>query len=783
MMEHLPWSAAYDEALSMLHDKKRLIIGKGEELEKLFEDLKSANFKQKNESILKRGIAKLQKPTQAVNPTPKTALGAASVKPSAATSAIGACSVEARLDKQVRALLWQNLLKSEWDKLGQYIDDSALLYKAMNVVQTDLLSFRDAVVDVLAKKSLALAWTAEQFNERIPCEVQDFLKQADLLHQQIDSIMEKVIMKTESLLLDIRIRQILGSNESDLQEPFHLALKKATAKDTCEWIKDDGAFCAWYEATAAKPLALYGEMGCGKTTTMASLIDQVTQLNQGRISNAIVLYHYCRDDKTATPLSVCCNLMLQLMHKNPELKVAFHSWFEEQGYDRRYYWAYSPKPVEEFVLNSIGSLEKQVFIFLDGLDACDETACRELLTALNDQLLQTPRLKCCISANYREHIQTSFPASPEIHMPKDPRRDAAIALHMVQEQLPSLGGKARDLVVTELSELGQGNALWVQTAARLAASRKFDDPAELRAFLDEEMPQSSLSDLYRKLFADCTMRDESNVKFLSYALEILAVAERPLSITELAWAEAVREESVLTVRELEGWADPYRLREFLSPFLSGPQSDANDTPWVQFAHPLVKDLVLRSPPHLWAENGQPKKTSNECILKRQSTLHGKMAQVCVKYLLLAEIGTEILPPSDKNEPCSDPAERGLGSLFAYVSCHWLHHLARAELGSGPSLSDVITLTTPGSIRSENWWQHFCRARQPDQSQPCPTSMDPLTIVSLYGPKHLFEELLQKISGPAGDSLQITTSQRENAVRVVREQGDVTRLPMLADLLR
>ena len=112
---------------------------------------------------------------------------------------------------------------------------------------------------------------------------------------------------------------------------------------------------------------------------------------------------------------------------------------------------------------------------------------------------------------------------------------------------------------------------------------------------------------------------------------------------------------------------------------------------------------------------------------------------------------------------------------------WLHHLSRAEHGNEPALSNVITLTTPGKPRSENWWEQFYRpdcTRQRDESKARPKALDPLTIVSLYGPTHLFEEILRDVDTLAKGEPYTVTKQRENAVNTALLQGDMSRLHML-----
>lgn len=61
------WSAACGEALSQLDEEMRLVVSKDQNLEKLFNNLNETNDKQKNESVFRRGIGKLQTPIKFVD--------------------------------------------------------------------------------------------------------------------------------------------------------------------------------------------------------------------------------------------------------------------------------------------------------------------------------------------------------------------------------------------------------------------------------------------------------------------------------------------------------------------------------------------------------------------------------------------------------------------------------------------------------------------------------------------------------------------------------------------
>ncbi|TQV91103.1 wd-repeat protein [Cordyceps javanica] len=830
------WSAAYDEALSLLDEKTRLVVSERRNLETLFENLNETNAKQKTESAFRRGVGKAQIPMKiaasAMNMTspllgsfdPKAA-AAFSIVQNVATLAVGVCGIEDRLNVHIADMLRQIKVIDECDTLGQKFDDAELIHEALVYVYKDLFLFYYAVFHVLTKKYVSLAWISEQFNERIPPVVQDFLKHASLLHQHINNATTKVIKSIEASLLDTKILKTLGKTHVDQLETFHLGLKTKMAHDACKWITEEPAFHTWHGTTVTEPLVLYGEMGAGKTATMAFIIDHAIQLNRALIPSALICYHYCHSDETGTSLYVFSSFIQQLMQRKPQFKVRFDSWFEKLKHDSYYSPNRDSKLLGDFFFDSIKTLERPVLIFLDGLDECDQTSCEELVTRFKHESLKIPGLRCCLSVRYNEQIQTLLGGFSEIHMQRDPKRDAVLVSHLVTTQLPFLEGEERNLVIERLSTLAKGSAIWVQLAVDLLASKKLRAKGTLKAFLRDELPQSKLPDLYSKLFSRVTAEDEDNAKLLSDALEVLATVERPLSISELGWAVALRgsEADIRTVQGLEDYVDTKRVLGFLSPFISSFQIKMENKRQLRLVHESVKELVFQAAPNQWANLPLSTQRSNATIHERRSELHGRLASECVRYLLFDEMGAQTLisseqsyvealdglpgsdvysddlgtvsvpddrdisaPGPDSGEPFFDPAERGFGGFFTYASSHWLHHLSRAERENGPGLSDVIALATPSLTRSENWWEQFYRpdcTRHHDETKFRPTYLEPLTIVSLYGPTYLFDDLLGQLSKSADGGLSDKAKQLENAVEAILQQGDLSRLTMLIDFAK
>lgn len=70
------------------------------------------------------------------------------------------------------------------------------------VVYKDLLLFYHAVLQVLTKKSVALAMMSEQLNERVPPVVEDFLHHSDQLRQHISNATSEVVKNIEKYFIE-----------------------------------------------------------------------------------------------------------------------------------------------------------------------------------------------------------------------------------------------------------------------------------------------------------------------------------------------------------------------------------------------------------------------------------------------------------------------------------------------------------------------------------------------------------------------------------------------------
>ena len=116
------------------------------------------------------------------------------------------------------------------------------------------------------------------------------------------------------------MRTLLGVHKADATKKRHAELSQSIAKDACNWTLSDVAFKTWLAGCgdAAVPvekriLAVFGDMGCGKTTTMAYLVEYIGTLYSSQMPRVSRAYYYINSDGTGRPLEVYLSLIQQFM--------------------------------------------------------------------------------------------------------------------------------------------------------------------------------------------------------------------------------------------------------------------------------------------------------------------------------------------------------------------------------------------------------------------------------------------------------------------------------------
>ena len=475
----------------------------------------------------------------------------------------------------------------------------------------------------------------------------------------------------------------------------------------------------------------------------------------------------------------------------------------------------------------IENLDRELFIVIDALDECDSDSRDKLIMLLDSLSKKTHRLKVFFSSRHQDRIEDSLQGATHIRWSPSRERDAIIVRHTVERYLKKFPAEIQSLVTHRLSESAQGSAIWVKLTVQLIQTRKINAIDSMKHFLADIPSPAALSQLYGKLFAHATGNDPDNEQVATSALQILAVARRPLSILELGWAVALNDPcaEIRTVTQLNACVDERRALNLLQPFLLNIDFEDDKKRQVRLVHQSLKNLILRDAPSKWTGSQKPARGSQattQRIHQRRSELEADLLHICVKYLLFDEFDKnnlfsdeqvtirileempgfgcfddssddfQQLTPSqtslglrDEKETKEaqdvyyDPAERGFGEFYVYASCCWLDHFKAGTPELLPDIPDIVKLCTASSKRLQNWIKQNCR---PDctitpKFDYDSLSQDPLTVIALHGPEITLKLLLEDDKIDFGSKKFLVNSVNQTVEQIIR-RGDLSRLAIL-----
>ena len=619
----------------------------------------------------------------------------------------------------------------------------------------------------------------------------------------------------------VAVQKLLGVNKDKQRSEFHCEVRGLRASDACKWIVADPKFLKWYNAPTSEQLVILGDMGCGKTVITAHVIEELIHMNTHQLPRPLICYHYCKNDETGKAVYIYSILILQLLDQQEGFKVDFVKWYDNTRTSERLDPAQSSVDLGNFFSTCVKTLDRPLFVVIDGLDECDGESQNELVTLLNSLSKKMPRLKVFFSSRPQEGIENLLYGATQIRWIPSRECDAIIVEHTVKRCLREFPPAIQSLVTERLSGLAQGSAIWVKLTIELIQKRRIKAISPMKAFLANIPSPAALSQIYARLFAHVTAGDLENEQLATSALEILAVARRQLSILELGWAVALNNPcaETRTVEELKDYVDERRVFSLLQPFISLVDFQDVKRRQVRLLHQSLKELILRDVPSNWAQSQSIAKSSlanKRHGQQRQSKLEAALLYVCVKYLLFDEFdqndlfseeqetaqtldelpgfgsfddshddGQQVDSASDQGLEKAqetkylyyDPSESGFGEFFVYASCFWVDHFRMTTPESLPDTSDIVRLCRAKSKRLQNWAGQHCRPDCTIKPKFAYDSdfLDPLIITSLYGPEIALKKLLQDHNVASKDFL--IDSVKQTIQQIIR-YGAVIRLCVL-----
>ncbi|MCJ1435357.1 hypothetical protein MMC27_004729 [Xylographa pallens] len=821
------WSAAYREAVHNLGKDIDVAILKGKNVAQLFTELEEIDKEATQESVFLRGVKYLHSiqvplerfklaldlasPLTSIEPTATTVLG---VVRCVTAIAISFASADLEFAKQIGEMLEQISYIDDCDTLGQKTNKKDI-HKALVSVYQKILEFYKVAFEILTRKGAKLVMKIILENDRLPNIVQDFLRNAGTLRKVVQKATLEIVVDIKTMLYDHEIARWLGSDKISRQSQYHAYLQDLRADQACKFLLVDANFINWYDASDSQQLVILGDMGCGKSVAMAFLVDELIRRNKHQLPQPKICYYYCQDDETGHAIHIFSALTLALLEQLSGLKKTFYEWYKQNQAAGFLEPATNIRKLEEFLQKVLGTLDRPLFVVIDGLDECDRASRNSLLKLLKVLSQETPRLKVILSTRPQEEILEQLDEMARIELGSDIQRDGIIVKQTVERQLYYLSEDVRALVIDRTTRLAQGSAIWTRMVVELIEVRGIRALGPMQLFLEEIPLPRQLSKLYFTLLTRSTSNDSGNQELASNALKILAVARRPLSILELAWAVALStaQQKVTTAAALDKLVDNQRLMSMIQPFITRIDFNNIRKRQVRLIHQSVKEFIIAELTWSWPSREGliiPTATDQASIDYRIESLEMGILNICIRYLLLNEIGNtdlfseeqvaiEELPQEidlfdDHGEPveydpyCTwetfeentiryDPTERGFGEFFVYASCYWLEHFGAITVEPFPDLASIESLCQAGSTRLYNWTKQNCRsdcaikARFPFDS----VLYDPLSVTALYGSKAMLHNMLKNSDF---DMAQFLPRPATGAADQVILWGDLSRLRIL-----
>ncbi|KAI7552573.1 hypothetical protein KC331_g1796 [Hortaea werneckii] len=819
------WTAAFHEAVEKVGEDIDQAIIKGKDAEQLLKELERLDMDSNQRSAFSRGhefLKTLQVPLQtskmgldlaspftAIEPTTSVVVG---LLRAVTAMAITLAGTKPDLAESVAAMLEQMSYIDDCDTLGQKANRLDI-HQALVAVYKSLLEFYKVAHEMLTRKGMALTIAVLSNSGPLPDAIQTFLRHATTLHKIVSKATLEIVQDIKRLLCDQEIDRWLASDQLRRQTQYHAELGEHRANEACMDLLADERFTSWYEDAEPSQLAIFGEMGSGKTMTMAFIVDELCRRSRSQIPQSKVCYYYCRNDETGRTLQILSALTPALLEQLPGLKKTFYDWYKEHQASNNIDPGTDASKLTEFLTGIVGTLERPLYFVIDGLEECDRQSQRGVLELLTALQRNTPTVKSVVSSRPQQEMLAQIGAKYKVHLTPNARRDEIMTRYMVTTGLPDLSEDVQTYLMDRLSRMACGSAIWLKMMVDLIACHRISQIGPMKRFFDGGSLPTTLTQLYDTLLSRYALDDAENLNLARTALKMLAVAYRPLSISELAWAVAlaIHGAEVSTIAALNDFVDHQRVLSLISPFVSLIDFGDIRRHQVRVAHQSVKEFII--------EDLSPKLTSCDSTVHRLSAndssqgLNAWAFNICTAYLLLDEVGQsdlfsdeltaiEALPPEtdlfhentksaecdlsctwetwEESMICYDPIERGFGGFLVYSSCYWLNHLAETTTELDSCLERVEGICRAGSTRLRNWIQQYRRPGCTIQPRFLFEDglYDPLSITCLFGS----ESMLWHVLANADFCKDVYhTHSARRAVEQVLQWGDLARIQMLAAL--
>lgn len=553
-------------------------------------------------------------------------------------------------------------------------------------------------------------------------------------------------------------------------------------------------------------VAMYGNVGCGKTMTVAYVVDYLRKTVDRSVNTdrPVVCSYFCKDDGNMSQArTMFRSLLSQLLTADGSLLDDFRLWYRDRKGEGQVNPTQSVDELRGLLVKLMRSLRQALYIVIDALDECDPISRNHLLDLIEQVGAKPSHTGGCESKfsqrTGRIRIFTSSrPDTEHSHSPTSTgiiqhrhnvERDLMIARHLADIYLAHLDIAVRNTVINTVGRRTEGSAIWARMTIQYVLQSKAACEHDIKDMLEKDLP-GEVSELYARLFDKITNGLPRNCSTLARTLDVLAAARRQLTLEELTYAVCMEKDGRAPDTLLGIQVDCQRIYGLVRPFLSeevSPRSIVEKSSSVRLVHQSLKDAIMRQSPSCWTRENF---SGNASIMPgvREAELNGLALRLCVRYLLLQEFRENDLADGSRKEsfdevmfPFWDLPEDELledpesfhspGGFYTYAACHWTDHFECVTTDYIPSVQDLSALGRPRENITGYW------LRQPVSPWwfRIGVEFNPLSLVAAFGSEAALDELLSLGLPALGVSDETTTFQSAVWEAIRRERFRVVKV--------
>ena len=464
--------------------------------------------------------------------------------------------------------------------------------------------------------------------------------------------------------------------------------------DTCLWTLENPKYLEWRDNEEQTLLWISADPGCGKSVLARCIVDEDLPRVFPNDSSKRVLYYFFKDTslEQRSVSRAISTILHQLLKSHPQLIRHALPKYKEKGATLSTTF---PELWSIFIAAATDPTTGNIICVLDALDECNDQEQPRLLERLEDFCLgprtssSASRLKFLVTSRPYFEIRRRFDrvlkASNNIELAGNDESASIkkeidlVIKHQVAKlkQEIRLAPKVSEHLEKRLLETEHRTYLWLHLLWNIVRKNLSGTNFEMDRLIDN-LPDD-IKGFYEVLLQKCP-----DPVFARKVLQIVLVAARPLTLTEIDVALNVNEQtSSYATLEQEG---PSRLQETL-PSRCGLTISIIQSK-VYFIHQTVKEFLLGK---LGTERPAGRVWQQSLELEES---HHLLAEICLRSITFSEV--ELHRASLCNALLSEDA-REMGpstycqnhTFLSYSAIYWADHFRDQRSNKGIQMTEYI----------------------------------------------------------------------------------------------